>query len=92
MAIIGHVLGPGLLLAGDLGHICVGFKEKTRQQPHDWAQSCRAQGGRMGMIELYSALLSIGTTTTLTLLHRTQDTVDGQLFLTDEINVYCILV
>ena len=69
MAIIGHVLGPGLLLAGDLGHICVGFKEKTRQQPHDRAQSCRAQGGRMGMIELYSALLSIGITM-LTLLLR----------------------
>ena len=38
--------GSWLLLAGDLGHICVGFKEKTRQQPHDWAQSCRAQGGQ----------------------------------------------
>ena len=28
MAIIGHVPGSGLLLAGDLGHICVEFKEK----------------------------------------------------------------
>ena len=64
-----------------------GLKRKHGSSLTTGLRAAELRAGRMGMIELYSVLLSIGTTTTLTLLHRAQDTVDGELFLTDEINV-----
>ena len=69
MAIIGHVLGPGCCLLVTLATFVSGLKRKLGSSLTTGLRAAERRAGRMGMIELYSALLSIGITM-LTLLLR----------------------